>query len=147
MVKINQKSIGWALSIWIAFVFIQSLFFKFSGAPETVHIFTTIGTWMNGNFLSFMGDFFISYGAYTIGTIELIASVLLLIPMVRIYGAIIAFGIITGAIFFHLATPLGVVVNGDGGTLFVMAVTVFVSSIALIFMNKNQVLDLISKKN
>lgn len=131
MEKKHKNIISWILSIWIAFVFVQSLFFKFSSAPETVHIFTTIGTWIGSAFVS-------NYGGYIVGILELVASILLLIPKTRLFGAIKALVIISGAIFFHLFSPLGIVVQNDSGTLFIMAVTILISSIGLIYLHKNK---------
>lgn len=111
------------LSVWIAFVFVQSLFFKFSGSPETQYIFGTLAEWSG---LAWFG----TYGAYMIGIAELFASVVL---FTRFYpwAALLAFEILAAAIVFHLFTPLGVVmpafgesgavIGDDGGTLFIMA--------------------------
>ena len=111
------------LAIWIAFVFIQSLFFKFAGAPETEHIFGVLGAWVSM-------PWFAKYGAYLVGGIELLAA-LALFTSRRAWGALVSTGVMTGAIFFHLFTPLGVVmptfdasgniIGDDSGTLFIMA--------------------------
>lgn len=135
-------------SLLIAVIFIQSLFFKFQGAPETKHIFGTLDSWaaqtlgLSGWFLP-PGPF----NAYVIGGAELIASLLLLAGLFPLsrggrwlftgLGALLALGIISGAIFFHLFTPLGVAVQGDGGTLFIMACAVWVSAVALLLMTHN----------
>ena len=142
----NIKTIlPWVLVIYIAFVFIQSLFFKFAGSQETVIIFNTIGDWMAGiGFLSAIAEPFKNYGGWVVGITELIASILLFIPRLRIWGAIIALATISGAIFFHLFTPLGVVRaiddmgNTDGGVLFFMACGVWVASAITIYLNKDQ---------
>ena len=77
----NTKIFPWLLVIYIAFVFIQSLFFKFAGSEETVIIFNTIGDWMAGiGILSGIAEPFRNYGGWVIGGAELIASVLLFIP-------------------------------------------------------------------
>ena len=123
-----------ALILYVAFVFVQSLFFKFADAPETAHIFGTLNAWAVG--LGLPGVFAKSgiFSQYVIGTAELIASALLLASIatrlrsLRLYGAVLAVAIMSGAIFFHLFTPLGVVVQGDGGLLFAMAVGVWLSS-------------------
>ncbi|MGY3568916.1 hypothetical protein J4N42_03210 [Vibrio sp. SCSIO 43135] len=116
-------------SAFIAFVFIQSLFFKFSGSYETDHIFGTLGEWSGL-------DWFGSAGGYVIGVAELIAAILLFTRFHGI-GAVMSAGIMTGAIFFHLFTPLGIVmpefnqagevVGDDGGLLFGMACLVWLS--------------------
>ncbi len=140
-----KKALPWVLVIYIAFVFIQSLVFKFSGSQETVIIFNTIGDWMAGiSLLSGVAEPFKAHGGLIVGITELVASVLLFIPRTRLYGAIIALMTISGAIFFHLFTPLGVVRavdnmgNTDGGVLFIMACGVWIASAILIYLNRGQ---------
>lgn len=140
----NFKTIfPWILVVFIAFVFIQSLFFKFAGSEETVIIFNTIADWMAGiDILSGIAEPFRSYGGWTVGLTELVASILLLIPKTRLWGAVLALGTISGAIFFHLFTPLGVdravdaMGNTDGGVLFYMACAVWVASAITIYLNR-----------
>lgn len=136
-----KKTISWILALYIMFVFVQSLFFKFAGSIETVIIFDTISDWMEGiETLSSITPLFNEYGGYVVGAAELIASILLLIPASRTLGAMLALMVMTGAIFFHLFTPLGVdriidaAGNTDGGVLFYMACGVWVSSLILITM-------------
>lgn len=121
---------------FICFVFVQSLFFKFTGSEETVIIFSTIGAWMaNIGLPSSIANGFANYGGWAVGLTELVACVLLIIPKTRLYGALLAFGLMCGAIFFHLGTPLGVdrVVdaegNTDNGLLFVMACGVWLCAL------------------
>jgi len=139
-----KKAISWMLAVYICFVFLQSLFFKFAGSEETEIIFSTIGAWMNTiGFLAPISEVFTLHGGYAIGAVELFASVLLLIPRTRVWGALIGICVISGAIFFHLFTPLGVdrVVdaagNTDGGVLFYMACGVWVSCFLLILMGQS----------
>ena len=136
-----KKTISWILALYIVFVFVLSLFFKFAGSIETVIIFDTISDWMAGiDTLSSIAPLFNEYGGYVVGAAELIASILLLIPASRTLGAMLALMVMTGAIFFHLFTPLGVdriidaAGNTDGGVLFYMACGVWVSSLILIIM-------------
>ena len=142
-----KRIVSWILSLWIAFVFIQSLFFKFSGSPETEHIFTTIGEWMAGNFLNFIAQPFANYGGYVIGVFELLASVMLIIPTVsRPLGGLLATILMTGAIFFHLFTPLGINVQlghgstGDGGLLFYMACSVWLSGLIVFYLHRDRII-------
>lgn len=124
----------WLAGAWIAFVFVQSLFFKFSGSPETRHIFGTLGDWLGMAWFS-------SLGGYLIGGLELVASIILF-TRIWAWGAVLAFGIMSGAIVFHLFTPLGIVmpafddqgniVGDDGGTLFVMACITWTCALALV---------------
>ncbi|MFT4629746.1 MAG: hypothetical protein ACI8PV_000860 [Dinoroseobacter sp.] len=129
----------YALITYVIFVFVQSLFFKFNGSEETDIIFSTIAQWMNNVGLSFIAPIVESVGGLVIGSTELIASILLLFAGTLKFGAALGLLVISGAIFFHLFTPLGInrVVdaagNTDGGILFFMACGVWVSY-ALIYM-------------
>lgn len=138
-----KKYTQWLLVGYIAFVFIQSLFFKFSGSEETVIIFNTIGEWMASIGLpAGFASAFAEHGGNVVGTTELIASFLLFFAATRLIGAVLSFGVISGAIFFHLFTPLGVnrivdaAGNTDGGVLFYMACGVWVCSLILIILNR-----------
>jgi uncharacterized membrane protein YphA (DoxX/SURF4 family) len=140
-----KKTLPWVLAIYIAFVFIQSLFFKFTGSEETVIIFNTIGDWMAGiGLLAPIAESFAAHGGTAVGITELIASVLLLNPGTRTWGALLSLGVISGAIFFHLFTPLGVVRtvdaagNTDDGVLFFMACGVWLSAAALLYLGRQQ---------
>ena len=140
-----KKALPWVLVIYIAFVFIQSLVFKFSGSKETEIIFNTIGDWMAGIApLAWAAEAFKAHGGLAVGLTELVASILLFIPRTRVWGALIALFVISGAIFFHLFTPLGVdrVVddagNTDGGVLFIMACGVWVASALTLYLNRAQ---------
>ena len=143
----------WILALVISIIFIQSLFFKFSNSFETQVIFSTIGQWMSGiKFLSAISASFTSYGAYVIGTIELIASILMLRKRTQFVGAFIALSVISGAIFFHLFTPLGVSViiteagERDGGQLFAAALAVFIMSLGLMWLRREQLLTALAKR-
>ncbi len=117
-----KKIALWFPPVFIAFVFLQSLFFKFAGAfgepaDVTVYIFSTIGNWMNDIGLDPAGDLFTSHGGTVIGVTELLAAVLVLMTATRFYGALIALGVMSGAIFFHVFTPLGLFPYTDLGCL------------------------------
>ncbi|MEM9744194.1 MAG: hypothetical protein AAF918_16030 [Pseudomonadota bacterium] len=130
-----KTGLVWALSGFIAFVFVQSTFFKFTGAEETVIIFNTLSDWLQtigapGAIVDAARDL----GAYSVGTLELIAAALVLIPRQRLFGASLSLVVISGALFAHLFTPLGIdrivdpAGNTDGGALFFTAIAVWVSS-------------------
>ena len=131
-----KSFIKMGLALYISIVFVQSLFFKFSGAPETVHIFGILAEWSG---IHWFGE----YGAYMVGGVELIASLLLLLGN-RMLGALAAFGTMAGAVYFHLFTPLGIhmpefdaagnVVGNDGGLLFINACAILVASAVIIVM-------------
>ena len=93
---------------------------------------------------AFIASSFATWGGYTVGSVELIASILLLIRRTQPLGALIGFLVISGAIFFHLFTPLGVSVvideagNRDGGQLFALAVGVFISTILIMWLRRGE---------
>jgi uncharacterized membrane protein YphA (DoxX/SURF4 family) len=142
----------WALTIYIALVFIQSLFFKFSNSPETQYIFGTLNVWGAG--LGFPGLFAPSgiFSQYVVGSAELVASALLVAgalgrkPLLHALGALMGLGVISGAIFFHLFTPLGVQVLNtdgtlDGGELFALACGVWLASAIILWLRRAVLLD------
>lgn len=141
----NKNWLTWALIAFVVFVFVQSLPFKFQfiESKETEIIFSTIAAWMSGIGLGSIAPTFESFGGFAVGASELVASILIIIPATRRIGALFGLVIISGAIFFHLFTPLGVnrVVdaagNTDGGVLFYMACGVWVSC-ALIFIRSKK---------
>lgn len=126
--------IKWALSAFIAIVFVQSLFFKFTGSAESVYIFSTLRAW-SGIAL------FEPAGRWIIGICELVASILLFVPRMRSLGAAMAIGIMTGAIYFHLFTPLGTNILGDGGELFTLACGVWISGWIILALSIDEVMD------
>ena len=125
-----------SLTAWIAkgiivIILLQTLFFKFSAAEESVYIFKTLGIE--------------PYGRIGSGIVELIASILILIPRTTLIGALLALGTMSGAILSHLLF-LGIEVKDDGGLLFFLAAITFASSLYLILINKNKILDLLKFK-
>ena len=120
----------WILRLIAAIIMLQTLFFKFTAAPESVYIFTTLGME--------------PWGRIGIGVFELIAAILILYPRTTAFGAVLGIGLMAGAIFFHL-TKLGIEVQGDGGQLFIYAVLVLVSSLILAIVYRCQLLNLVFK--
>lgn len=115
--------ITWICRIAAALILLQTLFFKFTAAPESVYIFTKVGLE--------------PWGRIGSGVVELIAAVLLLLPRFSWLGAAIALGVIGGAIISHL-TVLGIVVMDDGGLLFGLAViTAICSAVVLLLSRRN----------
>src|SRR6266700_3159046 len=117
------KVLSWVLRIAAAIILLQTLFFKFTGAPESVYIFTKVHAE--------------PWGRIGSGVVELIAAVLLLIPRTIWAGASLALGVMAGAIFSHV-TILGIEVMGDGGLLFALALIVFVTSAVLLFLQRRR---------
>lgn len=153
-----KKHGHWVLTLFVAFVFIQSLFFKFTGSPETVYIFQgKLDPWAAS--LGFKGVFAPGgiFSATVVGSAELVASLLLLAGafiasqrLVQVAGAALGLGVISGAIFFHLFTPLGIAVvntdgSSDGGELFMLACGVWVSCALLLWIRRDVWLAFIYK--
>lgn len=122
--KNSNKIVTWVFRIIPAVILLQTLFFKFSGADVSVYIFETLGAEPVGRIGS--------------GIVELIAGILLLIPRYSWVGAILAIGVMAGAIFSHL-TILGIEVQGDGGQLFAMAFIVLITSLITLWFHRAQV--------
>ncbi len=120
-----KNIISWILRLLAAAIMLQTLYFKFTGAPESVYIFTKVGIE--------------PWGRIATGVAELIASVLLLIPSFTAFGALMGIGIMGGALATHIGI-LGIEVQGDGGQLFIYALLVFVSCCILLFLYRHQLI-------
>lgn len=120
------KIFDWIVRIVVAVILIQTLFFKFSGAKESVYIFTTLGAE--------------PWGRIGSGVVELLASVLLLVPRTAAFGALLVFGTACGAIFAHL-TKLGLAIRAvdDNGELFGLAITIFLGSLIVLYLRRREI--------
>lgn len=150
--------LSWVVVLWICKIFLSSLPYKFSGHPDTQYIFSTIGGWMSTTLSFGLGNWFTHYGAYAVGSVELLVSMLLLVPvlffilkktniiskhperaLIHAVGGLLASCVMTGAVFFHLFTPLGIEVlhNGqnDHGSLFYAAVSILVLGLVMSIVN------------
>lgn len=121
-----QNRLSWLLQIVAAVIMGQTLFFKFSGAPEPVYIFTTLGAE--------------PYGRWLAAVSELVAVVLLLWPAMAGAGGLLGLGVMSGALMAHLTTKLGIEVLGDGGLLFALGIVVWVACAGIVFLRRNQLL-------
>lgn len=150
---------SWLIVIWICNVFLSSLPYKFSGHPDTQHIFGTIGTWIGSFVGDTIGNGFINYGAYLVGSFELLTSIVLLSPallfllklaniggerlpqrhVIHTLGGAMAMAVMCGAVFFHLVSPLGIEVlhlgQSDHGSLFYAATSIVVLGAILALIN------------
>src|SRR6187551_1183970 len=125
-VFLNMKTstiINWVARLLAALIMVQTLYFKFSGAEESIYIFTTVGME--------------PWGRIGVGVMELIASVLLMITSTAWLGAGLGLGLMAGAIGMHLVL-LGIEVKGDGGQLFLYAVLVAVCSLYVLYHDQNK---------
>jgi uncharacterized membrane protein YphA (DoxX/SURF4 family) len=123
---VSLSTIGiWVLRLLAAIILLQTLYFKFSAAPESIYIFSKLGME--------------PWGRVSIGVLELIASTLILVPATTFFGSLLAIALMAGAIFFHL-TALGISVQNDGGQLFIYALLVLVSSATLAMIYRGDLL-------
>src|SRR6266481_4780334 len=120
----SEWVVSWICRMVAAVILGQTLFFKFTGAEESIYIFTKVGLE--------------PWGRYGSGVAELLAAMLLLTPRFAWAGALLALGVISGALVSHL-TVLGIVVKDDGGLLFGLAVTVFICSLVTVFLHRRQI--------
>ena len=118
----------WIIKLTAVVILLQTLYFKFTGAEESVYIFSTLGAEPLGRIGS--------------GVIELIASILILMPRTTLLGALMGLGTMAGAILSHLFI-LGVEVKNDGGTLFILAIITFICCAILVFQNRDKMQSLL----
>ena len=126
----KTNTLLWIPKLVAALIMLQTLYFKFSGAPESVYIFSAIGME--------------PWGRIGSGIMELIASLLILVPPTAAFGALLGIGIMSGALFFHL-TKLGISVQGDGGLLFCYALAVLFCCMLIAYVKKEQLFRLVKK--
>ncbi len=119
----RRTTVAWTAQIVVAAILLQTLYFKFTGAPESIYIFSRLGLEPWGRIGSALA--------------ELFASVMLLVPSTAALGAILALAVISGALFGHL-TRLGIEVQGDGGLLFLLACTVFLGSALVLWLRRGE---------
>lgn len=123
-----QPIILWILRLISALILLQTLYFKFTGAEESVYIFTKLGME--------------PWGRIGTGVLELIASILILYPAATGLGALLGMGLMSGALFFHF-TSLGFAVKGDGGLLFIYGLVVFISCLLMVIICRDQIMKII----
>jgi uncharacterized membrane protein YphA (DoxX/SURF4 family) len=120
----SSAIVSWVLRLAAAGILLQTLFFKFTAAPESVYIFTKLGLE--------------PWGRIGSGVVELIAALLILSPRLTWLGSAIAIAVMAGAIVSHL-TLLGIEVQGDKGLLFALAVIVFIAAAVNLFLHRTEI--------
>ncbi|MBX2880793.1 MAG: hypothetical protein KTR32_12700 [Granulosicoccus sp.] len=157
--KYLRAIVSWLCVVWTCYIFLGSLPYKFTGHPDTQHIFGTIGDWLGGFLGATAGNLFKQFGAYAVGSFELLTSIILLLPALlwvlsrmsgsyfgitrrrfHMAGGAMAAMVMAGAVFFHLVSPLGIEVlhegESDGGSLFYAAVSILILGLLLFFINR-----------
>ncbi len=133
-----RQILPWVLALYIAYIFVWYLQFKFTGGEGSVWLFTILTDWLGAHGYEKV----MRIGT---GSAELMASILLLIPATQVAGAALASGIMAGAIFFHLVSPLGIDPYQDGGELFREAVTVFFFGLVILWLRRDEALALLRR--
>jgi len=129
---------SWVCRIVAAVILLQTLFFKFTAAPESVYIFTKLGTFIH-TYIPFASISTVEVsGRIGSGIMELIAAVLLLTPSFVWAGSVLAMAATGGAIASHLIF-LGVEVQGDKGLLFLLAIVVFITSAVALTLHRRHI--------
>lgn len=118
------RVVSWVLRLTAAVILFQTLYFKFTAAPESVYIFTKVHAE--------------PWGRIGSGVMELVAGILLLTPRYNWLGSFLAAGAMAGAILSHL-TLLGIEVQGDKGLLFGLALIVFLASTINLFLHRKHI--------
>ncbi|MEP7307454.1 MAG: DoxX family protein [Acidobacteriota bacterium] len=124
-------AISWVLQLTVAGILLQTLFFKFTGAEESVYIFSSVGRFLHLARVE-------PWGRIASGMVELVASLLRIVPATASIGAVLTMGVMAGAIATHLII-LGIDVKGDGGLLFGLALTAFVGSAIVLVLRRSQI--------
>jgi hypothetical protein len=119
----QNKFFYWTIRLVPAIIMLQTLFFKFTAAAESVYIFSQLHA-----------D---PYGRIGTGCLELVASALLLMPRFSLYGALLSIGLMGGAILSHLFV-LGINVQDDGGKLFLLAVITLLFGLIIVWQQKDE---------
>jgi hypothetical protein len=123
--------VTWLLRLVVVVILLQTLCFKFSGAAESIYIFSTLGIE--------------PYGRFGSSVAELIASILILLPRTTVVGVLIGWGVMIGAILSDLFI-LGIEVQGDGGALFILALITFICCSIVVYQNKSKIPNLFKFK-
>ena len=122
--RTSLNVLSWILRVVAAAILLQTLYFKFTGAPESIYIFTKVGAE--------------PWGRIGSGMVELLAAILLLTPRFTWLGSVLALGVMAGAILSHLSI-LGIEVQGDKGLLFGLAITVFFATGMNLFLHRTEI--------
>lgn len=126
----TTRIIDWISRIAIAVILLQTLYFKFTGHPESVALFTKLGVE--------------PWGRIGTGVIELVTGILILIPATAFIGAALSLGVMAGAIASHLLV-IGIESDNDGGQLFMLAIIVFTLSVIVLFLRRLELATWISR--
>jgi hypothetical protein len=138
MRKFFLGALAWAMAVYIAYIYLWYLQYKFTGDQGSVWLFTVLTDWLGVHGHE-------KFMRIATGSTELTASFLLLIPATQAIGGLLSLGIISGAIFFHVVSPLGIDPYQDGATLFKEACAVWVASVGIILIRRQRLIALLDR--
>lgn len=128
------RLLAWPAAIWIAYEFLWYEQYKLTGAPGSVEqIFQPLADWFG--IPAYEKPF-----RLTVAILEIIASVLVLVPLTRVWGALLAVGLMSGAIFFHTIGPIGIDPYNDGGQLFKEAIFTWFMGVFIAYAHRQEIL-------
>ncbi|MBR0646251.1 hypothetical protein [Plastoroseomonas hellenica] len=131
----HLRLLAWLAALWIAWELLHYEQYKLTGNPGSVHLFTVLTDW-----LGFHGHEKVM--RIGVGIMEMVAAVLVLIPRTQGLGGLLAMGVMSGAIFFHVVSPLGIDPYGDGGVLFREACVTWAAGLLVAVLRRDQLLAL-----
>lgn len=119
------KWASWLPALYAAYVMLWYEQYKLTAAEGSVMLFTILADWLyiSGHEQPFR---------LAVAAFEILAAVLLLNWPSRLQGAALTLGIMSGAIFFHVASPLGIDPYNDGAQLFTEACLTWLCAAAIL---------------
>jgi uncharacterized membrane protein YphA (DoxX/SURF4 family) len=128
----------WPAAIWIAYELLWYEQFKLTGNEGSVYLFTILSDWLGtpGGEKPFR---------LFVASMEIAAAVLVLIPRTQTVGGLFTLGIMSGAIFFHTVSPLGIDPYGDGGVLFKEACFTWLMALFIVAVRREALLTLLHR--
>ncbi|MBC8882400.1 DoxX family protein [Flavobacterium piscinae] len=126
----TKTILSWSLRLTVSIILLQTLYYKFTAHPDSVHIFTALGVE--------------PWGRIGLGVVELITAILILLPKTKTIGMLNSLGIILGAVFSHFLV-LGINVSNDGGGLFTLAIIVLLACSLYLFLHFEEVKAILRK--
>ncbi|MBY0336541.1 MAG: hypothetical protein K2X11_08000 [Acetobacteraceae bacterium] len=126
------RLLAWAAAAWIAWELLYYEQYKLTGNEGSIDgVFQPLADWFGIP----AHEKPLRLG---VAILEIVASVLVLLPGVRLHGALLALGTMGGAIVFHTVGPIGIDPYGDGGTLFKEACFTFLASGLLVWLHRDE---------
>lgn len=132
------RLLTWPAALFIAGILLWYEQYKLTGHPGSVHLFTVLTDWL------FIHGYEKPF-RLGVGSAEIIASILVVIPATRMLGAAGALALMSGAIFFHVVSPLGIDPYDDGGQLFKEACAVWASAAFILLVYRAEAVALLAR--